>query len=80
MMRSWGNIYIEEPLENLDSFTSKRLQAFLAGLNEKKSKNFKISVRGSLPILESENMVENRERDTVYVEAGSFCLILNQRE
>ena len=47
---------------------------------EKKSKHFKISVKGSLPILEKEKMVVNRERDTVFQEQASVDEIVIKKE
>ena len=47
LMAPRGNIFFDEPLENLDSFTSKRLEIFLRLLDLKKQSLFRVEVKVS---------------------------------
>lgn len=51
-MHPRGHLYFDRPLENLDTFTSKRVQTLLWLLEREKVKNFQVDVKGDLPLLE----------------------------
>lgn len=42
LMAPTGNIFLEQPLANLDSFTSKRLQTFLRLLSISDASEFRV--------------------------------------
>ena len=49
LMAPEANILMNEPLENLDSFTSKRVETFLKLVEVRNISEFRIEVKGNLP-------------------------------
>ena len=53
-MASQGNIFLTDPIDNLDTFSAKRFQTFLFLLRQEKVRFFSVSVMGDLPLIPKE--------------------------